>query len=32
MVLALQLAHQAPGHTNVAKIIDDSAKDVGLHG
>ena len=31
-MLALQLAHQAPGHTDIAKIIDDSTKDVGLHG
>jgi hypothetical protein len=31
-MLALQLAHQTPGDTDIAKIINDSAKDVGLHG
>jgi hypothetical protein len=31
-VLALQLARQAPGHANIPKIINDAAKDVGLHG
>jgi len=27
----LQLTRQAPGHADVAKVVDNSAKDVGLH-
>jgi hypothetical protein len=30
-MLSLQLAHHTPGHADIAKIVDDSAKDVGLH-
>jgi hypothetical protein len=31
VMLSLQLTNQSPGHTDVAKVVDDSAKNIGVH-
>jgi hypothetical protein len=30
-MLALQLPHESPGHADIAKVIDDPAKNICAH-
>jgi hypothetical protein len=31
VMLALQLPHESPGHADIAKVIDDPAKNICAH-